>query len=362
MKDAGELCGAVFLDNAFKDLLQRKISRKIWNRLGPQGIRFIMHHLWENGIKPEFCDESANLEFHLPFGGCKEDRFQSPTMTFTPEEIKRVYKPVVAEVVNLVCRQVSQAKRASKRLPEYVILVGGFGASRFLGNALREALEEQAPHTTILQGQGSNPWTAIASGAVLRGLSKNDPNPAVHVDARVSRASYGTVCNILPWDADGHDAQDKFWCPIHREFIAIDQTRWFIHNGDTLYEEEPVLHTFWQDVDKSTDVIETELVYSTARTPPSRCDSSVKHLCKVRWSKLPKFHRLPVWKNKKGQFFRQISYEIQMVTDGTSLDFQVLYEGAIVACQNVNVDYSRTGTSVEHEQGARCVKSGRFGI
>lgn len=86
-------------------------------------------------------------------------------------------------------------------------------------------------------------------------------------------------------------------------------------------------------------------MYSAAKNPPDRCDASVKRLCMIRWSKVPPFDSLPTWENKKHKVFRHICYEVKMVSDGVSLDFQIFYEGSMVASKNVDVDFTDSGTA-----------------
>lgn len=48
------------------------------------------------------------------------------------------------------------------------------------------------------------------------------------VESRIARVSYGTVGNIIPWDADEHGNRDRAWCQILRDFLAVNQTEWFV--------------------------------------------------------------------------------------------------------------------------------------
>jgi hypothetical protein len=109
--------------------------------------------------------------------------------------------------------------------------------------------------------------------------------------------------------------------------------------GEKITREEPVCHSFWQDFEKPEDEIVTELVICEDDDPPSRCVPSVKQLCKIRWCKVPNFAALPKWTNSKGKVFRQVCYDIKMLTEGGSLDFAIYYEGQRMASQNVSIDY-----------------------
>lgn len=73
-------------------------------------------------------------------------------------------------------------------------------------------------------------WTAVLRGAVLHGLARTNHTSSIKVTvaSRVSRHSYGTLVNILPFDAKEHDTKDQVWDEGQREFLAVEQTRWFV--------------------------------------------------------------------------------------------------------------------------------------
>lgn len=133
---------------------------------------------------------------------------------------------------------------------------------------------------------------------------------------------------------------------IHLHFLLTDGV---LAQNEAVSTDDPIRHTFWQDLEYPEEEIVTELIYSLAFTPPMRCDESVKDYCRIRWSKIPNFHELPEWKNKKGQSFRQICYEIRMITDGVSLDFQIFHNRTMVASKNVAVDFHGGGVSNRRE-------------
>jgi hypothetical protein len=62
-------------------------------------------------------------------------------MLVTSEELKRAFDPVVSEVVKLVKRQISGIKGTADNCNvSAVLLVGGFGQSRYLKKKLEEAI------------------------------------------------------------------------------------------------------------------------------------------------------------------------------------------------------------------------------
>ncbi|RCI14700.1 hypothetical protein L249_6937 [Ophiocordyceps polyrhachis-furcata BCC 54312] len=359
VKGAGNFCGAVCLDDGFRDLLKSKLSPIVWPKIGRAGINEVMVNQWENGIKINHR-EDVDVEVPVAYGDTLIK------VKISKEEIANIYKPIVAETVDLVLKQIAETKRKFNKNPtvsltracfeppadflspfQYVILVGGFGKSRVLYKALTDAVFDHGLRIEVLQSQGDNPifrydrWTAVCRGALLRGLSQTSSNPWATIDARIARASYGTTVNILPWTFGEHDARDREWCPLEGDFLAMNQVQWFIEMGETLAVDSPVVKAFWQDVEAPEGEVSTEIVISTASPPPYRFNGNVSRLCLIRWAKVPNFASLPRFTNPAGKVVRQIPYEIRMVPNGMSLDFEIFHDNVMVASKNISVECDR---------------------
>jgi hypothetical protein len=90
--------------------------------------------------------------------------------------------------------------------------------------------------------------------------------------------------------------------------------------------------------------IATELVYSEAADPPSRCTQEVKHHCTIKWLKVPDFQNLKVHTAEDGRQFRELHYELRMRVEGPSLDFAIYYCDQRMASANVSFDFSGAAT------------------
>ncbi|PTB81529.1 hypothetical protein M440DRAFT_1427388 [Trichoderma longibrachiatum ATCC 18648] len=340
----GRLCGATFVDERFRNLLKHKMAFGTWNKLGEDGIARLINNEWENGIKPQFCNDGRKWTIQIPITARKRDhdQFSFPDIDITNRDVIDTFTPVISQVVELVTTQIQQVKKRYKKQPKFIILVGGFGRCRHLHTCLRDVLRGQFD---ILQGSGARPWTAVCRGAVIRGLETSDNAQESAIRSRFARASYGTMCNVTPWTEGEHDARDKEWCPVTRVYIAADQASWFLRIGETIQVGKCIEMGFHQDLDVPIDTISTSLIYSNALVPSDRCDETVKELCQIHWSRVPNFDQLPLWKNSKGQRVRRLSYVIKMTSNGVSLDFEISHEGKVVAAKNVVVDYSESGAA-----------------
>ena len=117
------------------------------------------------------------------------------------EDVKKIFDPVVDEVIGLVQGQI----RATRKPVKAVLLVGGFGQNTYLREAIRSAIG-----SAIEVMQPPNGWTAIVRGALMKGLSQLEPDAErVKVAARTARKHYGT--EIMSKYDPGKHAMSRSW-------------------------------------------------------------------------------------------------------------------------------------------------------
>ncbi|KAF5631189.1 heat shock 70 kDa 12B [Fusarium sp. NRRL 52700] len=338
VKGDGGLCGAMFLDERFLKLLKEMIPFEAQNRVDKKTFHNIMESDWEGGLKFSFCKSSVDLPIQLSYNGPVDTNFFPSKFNIDVSEIREnVFDPVVEQVKQLVQKQIDAVKHKYKKKPKFVILVGGFGRSLYLHEQLQKAVGNRID---VLQQDGEKPWTAVLRGAVLHGLARSNHTSSITVTvaSRVSRHSYGTLVNILPFDAKEHDAKDRIWDECQQEFLAVEQTRWFVEIGSSVSTYDPVCASFWQDLTSPDQDLQIDIVTSNASTPPTRKDDSVKPMCVIKASELPKWDTIPVWTNENGQVFHRITYELRMISDGSSLEFQVFHKNKSIASGSVAFD------------------------
>ncbi|KAF5547314.1 heat shock 70 kDa 12B [Fusarium mexicanum] len=338
VKGDGGLCGAMFLDERFLKLLKESIPFEAQKSLDKQTFPRIMESDWESGLKVSFCESSGDLPLQLSYNSPVDTDFFPSKFSIDVSKIReKVFDPVVEQVTQLVQKQVDAVKHKYKKKPKFVILVGGFGRSLYLHQHLQDAVGNRVD---VLQQDGEKPWTAVLRGAVLHGLARINHTSSIKVTvaSRVSRHSYGTLVNILPFDAKEHDAKDRVWDDGQREFLAVEQTRWFVEIGSSVSTYDPVCASFWQDLTSPDQDLQIDIVTSDASTPPTRKDDSVKPMCIIKASELPKWGTIPVWTNEDGQVFHRITYELRMISDGSSLEFQVFHKNKSIASGSVAFD------------------------
>ncbi|KAI8671215.1 hypothetical protein NCS57_00595700 [Fusarium keratoplasticum] len=320
----GDLCGAMFLDESFLIHLKELIPADVKGKMRDGVLRKIMNDDWEHGIKPSVCKGSM----------------VGNKITIQASTVRdNVYRPQIAKIENLVDEQIKQVKKDYGRKPKYLILVGGFGKSEFLYECLQEKLGKKIE---ILQDSNSDPWTAVVRGAVYHGLvrSKMTDNLNVSIESRISRYSYGTLVNAMPFDATMHEQEDRFYCSANQAWLAANQTMWFVDINETVSAHKPHKFICWQELSSPDDEVVVDIVFSDAETPPKRQDGTVKPLRVVKVPQIPDWGKLPRWKNSNGEEFRHFEYELRMVSDGTSLNFSVYHNKRKIATESASFESS----------------------
>ncbi|CZR34230.1 uncharacterized protein FPRO_01385 [Fusarium proliferatum ET1] len=323
VKGDGGLCGGVFLDEAFIKLIKNKVPKGTWNFVGHSDEKKFLNDQWEHGIKP-YSDLSTGLK-------------RRATLDLTSNEISSVFSPITDKIEALVSRQVDAIQAKYHKEPKYIVLVGGFGRSRYLFNRLQDCFGDE----TILQSRGTKPWTAICRGAVVQGLLRHDPSLSVglNVEARIARMSYG-IKYRTPFIAGKHKKVDKVWVNDEQQHKAENQMQWFLKEGESISEKNPVHHDYYRLLSGSAVQI-SETIYCTTKFPPParapKALASVQELCTVTWNKAIDARKLPKWTNSQRKTFSQLDYRIQMDCDNGTVNFKIIHKGAKVGEQSFEV-------------------------
>ena len=194
---SGALCGSTFLNMRFAKYLKGKLG------------------------KEEGFDEEET--YNIPVAGLANNRalgISRGRFALKASDLKTIFEPVVLEVIRLVKDQIT----ASNVPVRAILLVGGFGASGYLKERLRIAVDK-----SIQIMQPPNAWQAIVQGAVLKGLANASPDLAVvRVKNRKARKHYGTEWRARFDDnLHGHLKDKKIWCGLDGCY-KIRAMEWFI--------------------------------------------------------------------------------------------------------------------------------------
>lgn len=117
----------------------------------------------------------------------------------------KIFDPIMKDIICLVKEQISMVGDNVAA----VVLVGGFGQSRYLKSRIKEAV---AGGIEVLQPE--NGWAAVVKGAVIHGLGRYQPTlTQVGITSRVARRSFGT-CLLARYDMLKHDSREAY---VHQD-------------------------------------------------------------------------------------------------------------------------------------------------
>jgi hypothetical protein len=192
--------------------------------------------------------------------------------------VQVIFEPVIQEVIKLVKEQISSSKVPIKA----VLLVGGFGASSYLKERLRNSIDNK-----IRIMQPPNAWLAVVHGAVMKGLALSAPEQLtmVKVQNRKARKHYGTEWRTRYDDKLHHHLRNKkHWCGLDGCW-KVYTMEWFIKKGDTVSENEPFFTNFvWTGPVSQGRIRKIKMdIYAdrTARDAPIAKDENVQLVCHV---------------------------------------------------------------------------------
>ncbi|WQF77449.1 Putative ATPase, nucleotide binding domain-containing protein [Colletotrichum destructivum] len=345
VKGNGGLCGGVFLDEGFVNLMKSKIGLESWASMSIEDIKKLMNGDWEHGIKQQFDARPRDWPVTLPAGcfkpGPSRRMMKKETITLNHSDLLPVFETISQQIIKLIQEQIDGIRATSGKLPKYVILVGGFGRCRYLSRRIQLALSGAVE---LLQSQGTRPWTAICRGAVIQGLTRNNLalGLSVRVKSRIARMNYGTTFDPK-FDPKLHHFKDKLWDEIEQDWKAKDQMEWYMKKGDDITDKRTVRHRFYERYLTAPSEIIQELFHSAATPAPKRADSTTKRLCTITWNRKVNFDTLPTFTNILGKVYHELIFDIEMISDGASLDFTIFHGGKRVGGKNVIVEFEPEG-------------------
>lgn len=206
----GGKCGSSMLNMRFRRHLKQTHGDKYWTdeRLVTalsefESVRFPRFYFQASSLrgiqfKKTFSPKGEPLTLKVdPSLGLRRNRY-----TMTQDDMKtKIFEPIMKDVVCLIKEQIKMAGDGVAA----VIMVGGFGQSRYLKSRVRDAISSR---TDVLQPESG--WTAVVKGAAMHGLSRYQPaGTRVEVASRIARRSYGT-CLMTKYDMMKHNPKEAF--------------------------------------------------------------------------------------------------------------------------------------------------------
>ena len=224
---SGALCGSTFLNMRFAKFLKSKLGKE--EGFDDEVMAEAME-VFEKKVKRQFTLGAAPDEtYTIPVAGLANNKsigISRGRYALKAADLQTIFEPVVLEVIKLVKDQIS----ASDTGITAVLLVGGFGASAYLKERIRNAIDRDIQ---ILQPP--NAWQAVVQGAVMKGLANSAPEELtmVKIKNRKARKHYGTEWRSRYDDKlHSHLREKRHWCGLDGCY-KVYTMEWFIQRVST---------------------------------------------------------------------------------------------------------------------------------
>ena len=127
----GDACGSTFLNRRFAKLLNDRFKDDHNWRSDPEILDLAMEH-FEKETKIRFNGKKGDT---IPVAGVESGPgINRHRLALSNKEIKRIFDPVISEVLSLIRRQIERTTQQVK----FILLVGGFGNSIYLRSRIQE--------------------------------------------------------------------------------------------------------------------------------------------------------------------------------------------------------------------------------
>ncbi|KAL8786640.1 MAG: hypothetical protein Q9213_002669 [Squamulea squamosa] len=246
----GSLCGSTFLNRIFHDFLVRRLGDDPdWEFEQDEVLEEAMKR-FDITVKRSFNGNPAD-RYPIPVPGLKDSLTRGidhHKLHLTGSDIRKIFDPVVGEVVALINGQI----KATKLPVKAVLMVGGFSRNVYLRESIRQAVASrnievlQSPnalvkfivdHCTISDLYS---WTATVRGALIKAFASTNPNStSVMISGRSARKHYG-VASSKKFNPSVHGLNKGYWSNFHGCY-RVETMDWFIQKvrGDTVKEHKP---------------------------------------------------------------------------------------------------------------------------
>ncbi|KAI0914156.1 hypothetical protein F4823DRAFT_638239 [Ustulina deusta] len=287
----GALCGATFLDQAFLDCLQERLQQQkrnkkqfqSWQQLHERERKRIVDTVWERGIKRKYYDGQPGHRIDLGAQGNRR-----PDILLDAGDLNGIFDSIYYDILKLVERQVKAIVKKMGKMPQFIVLTGGFGRCEYIYRKLYQKYENSIE---VLFESNDRPWTAVARGAVLSGVAHMTNHDRVR--SHVSRYSYGWATwenfNHRIHDPDDHDIHELTGRPVAR-----DQMEWIILRGESVKSQSSRVYEYERffDIDEAGFVSFSEPIYrSNLAMPPKRLAENEAKNSLGRPGEYPKFQK-----------------------------------------------------------------------
>ncbi|KAK6544698.1 hypothetical protein TWF694_001384 [Orbilia ellipsospora] len=327
---SGDKCGATYVDKEFLAWLEKWIGSEAYGKIPVEKTRY-GSQLMVGFETSKFCFSGTEdeMDIRLPKeAGIDEDEdlnIEDRTLTLNADQMKQAFDPCVNRTLELIDGQVASLMKNGAGKPKMVFVVGGFGRNPYLYSQIQDYCNKRGIETR----QPMFPWSAVARGAVCRGL---EPGAGGLVSVRLARKFYGTSA-AEPFMLGIHDPEDMFVDEVTGGRYARGQMTWLCEKGDRLSEDKPrvmsieVSRHFEPNEERQVGAV---LVGCTDDVAPRRfADPKAYVICRVRadFSDIP-LTQLPKSRSATtGKEYYEMDFKLQATFANSEIHWKLIYKG-----------------------------------
>ncbi|KAK6518323.1 hypothetical protein TWF506_005483 [Arthrobotrys conoides] len=315
----GAKCGSSYIDQAFLELLRRKIGpdfddEQIWNKKDIGRGSNLMKTF--DLIKRSFGQTTNDvwfIELPVEVANDEENGIYDNELEFTVEELQELFDPVVEKIIRLVEDQIHCIHNAGQPVSA-IFLVGGFGESHYLYQSLVRWVNGNCASIPVINPRES--WSAIMRGAIVREI-----HPAVR--SRRLRQHYGFGCNFQ-YDPEKHDFNNTYVSPFGGHHVK-DTIKWGGHLGDDCTEKTDIVFPVCCAIDSNNARVHCKLYASKAiEAPEYRTDPGVFCIGTI-WADVSNTNlaELPCAYNEHGDLVYRFDVEVKMRIASADVSFSI---------------------------------------
>ncbi|KAF8464844.1 hypothetical protein BDZ91DRAFT_659776 [Kalaharituber pfeilii] len=236
-RGTGGVYGSTLLNREFEALVIHRIGKDAFDQMDDEE-RQEMRKDFETEIKPKFDpdhDDNDDVVVTCALPGVPdnpEKRVRKRKITFTTNEVKGIFEPTFTKIAETVQNQVIAVQEASRKNVDGIILVGGFGSSKYLANWLKANVRNK-DGTIMKLIRPLAPALAIVLGAVRVGVQMHLSGETPWVRCRKASYNYGFSL-AEPFCYGLHPTNKLVMDPFFGTLMCIDRMSWFIRKVRTL--------------------------------------------------------------------------------------------------------------------------------
>ncbi|KAF8470618.1 hypothetical protein BDZ91DRAFT_718525 [Kalaharituber pfeilii] len=305
----GGLCGSVFLNRRFEAFVRNRLGTKTVDAMFAKGRPYQkMMKDFDERLKRTFQDSSDQDGMDCEVPGVPDDyrkKVQDGFLDISRADMQSIFEPIIAEILRLIQEQLDTIIKGKHKPASTVLLIGGFGSSRYLYKRVKTHLETQ-PNSS-------------------RGIKVLQPT-----NAR-ARRNYGVSASET-FDSDIHPMESRYWDPIEKEYKARGIMTWYVKQEDSIEDTQEISFYFYRKyLPSETDFSSIHTLWASD-SPRNQAEKRSTHpnvyeVCRIHNDLNKLRQHFESRRNSDGELYYIINYSLVMRIHSAQLTFSLKCNG-----------------------------------